>query len=157
RKISDPKEHEDAVKTRANARNLISAVCAQSAFGLLCPEEKIEALEGAIQEARRFAEAFNATARLTRISIYIITGRIAADDVEGVRGFNSEMLVLMSLMENGLRTLNVKTVRDAANRARSVGQMLSPQAQERVKAAIEAARAAARKIVQAGEDGAHEI
>lgn len=157
RVITDPREHEEATKVRSKARNMVSLVCANSAFGLLCPEEKAPELEKAVADARALVDEFNGRARLTRIDVYVIAGRIAPDDVEAVRALNSEMRDLMATMERGLQNLNVQTVRDAANKARSVGQMLSPQAQERVKTAVEAARAAARKIVQAGEAGAVEI
>jgi hypothetical protein len=157
RTISDPKEHEEAIKVRGKARNAVIAVCAQSAFGLLCPEDKASLLDKAVAEARALADEFNSRARLTRIHIYVIAGRIAPDDAEAVRALNNEITGLMDSMERGLRNLDVRTVREAAARARNVGQMLSPAAQERVAIAVEAARSAARKIIQAGETGAREI
>lgn len=157
RTITDPKEHAEAIKVRGQARNLIIGVCAQSAFGYLCPEDKADKLADAVAKARELADGFNAKARLTRIEVFVIAGKIAPDDAEAVRALNNEMTDLMNSMERGLRTLNVKAVRDAATKARSVGQMLSPAAQQRVSMAIEAARSAARKIVQAGEAGAIEI
>lgn len=157
RTIADRKEHEEAVKVRAKARNQIAAVCAQSAFGLLCPEANAPILDAAVEEARKLAEEFNAKARLSRIHIYVIAGRIAADDVEAVRALRSEISDLLGTIETGLRQLDVKKVREAARRARDVGRILSPEAQERVQVAIVAAREAAKKIVQASEVGAAEI
>lgn len=157
RRIVDPKEHEEATTLRSKARTIIAGVCANSAFGLLCPEDKAEDLARAVEKARLLADDFNARARLTRIDLYIMTGRIAPDDAEAIRAINSEMRDLMDSMQRGLQNLDVKTVRDAANRARSVGQMLSPKAQERVSLAIEAARSAARKIIKAGETAGAEI
>lgn len=157
RTISDRKEHEEAIKVRAKARNTVTAVCAQSAFGLLCPEANAPILEAAVAEARKLADEFNAKARLTRIHVYVIAGRIAADDAEAVRALNFEISGLLSTIETGLRNLDVKTVREAANRARNVGRILSPQAQERVNVAITAAREAAKKIIKASEVGAAEI
>lgn len=157
RTITDAIEHEAATKIRSKARSLISAVCVQSAFGLLCPEDRGAELENAIIEARALTEEFNKTANITRINVYVMAGRIAPDDAEAVRAINSEIGDLFSTMEQGLASLDVERVRAAASRAKNVGQMLSPQAQERVKTAVEMARQAARRIVEAGDTGAKEI
>jgi hypothetical protein len=157
RTISDPAEYEAATKVRSKARSVISSVCATSAFGLLCPEKSADNLDSAIAEARRLTEEFNAAAKLTRVRVYIIAGRIAADDAEAVRAINSEVRDLLASMAEGVRNLNVKAVRDAADRARDIGRMLSPDAQTRIQSAIDAARGAARQIVKAGEQVAREI
>lgn len=157
RVISDPKEHEAATKARSRALTMIRTVCSRSAFGLLCPEIDTERLERAIADARRIADEFNATARLTRVTVYVITGRIAPDDVEAVRAINSEIRDLLDDMERGLKRLDVDAVREAANKARNIGAMLSPDAAARVRSAIEVARQAARRIVQAGDQAAVDI
>jgi len=157
RTIINPAELEAAKKARSKARSLISGVCATSAFGLLCPETAADALEKSIAAARGVADAFNETASLTRVHVYIITGRIAPDDVEAVRAINSEIRELLADMERGVKNLDVKTIREAASQARSIGSMLSPDAAARITIAIEAARATAKKIVQAGEQAAQEV
>jgi len=157
RTVVDPQEHEAAIRARSLARSKIQCVCANSAFGLLCPESKASELEAAVAEARAIVDAFNAQAGLTRLSFNLIAGKIAPDDVEAIRAINSEMSDLMSSMAEGLANLDVSKVRDAANKARSVGAMLTDDAKERVQAAIEVARKAARAIVQAGEEGAVEV
>ena len=98
-----------------------------------------------------------ATAQLTRASVYVMVGKIAADDVEAVKAINSEVSDLLGQMQEGLRNLDVKSIRDAANKAKGIGQMLSPDAAVRIQLAIDAARSSARKIVQAGETAAAEI
>jgi hypothetical protein len=157
RTISDPEEHEAACKVRARALTMIRSVCSRSAFGLLCPEIDVEKLERAVAQARELAEEFNAFARLTRVSIYVITGRIAPDDVEAVKAINSEVRELLDAMEDGLKRLDVDAVRDAANRARNIGAMLSPDAAARINSAIQVARDAARRMVRAGEQAASEL
>lgn len=157
RTINDPVEHEAAVKVRGKVSSLIRGVCAHSAFGLLCPEGDADKLDSAVREARELCEAFNSVAKLTRVSVYVIAGRIAPDDVEAVKAINSEMRDLMSAMENGIKNLDAKMVREAANKARSVGMMLSPEMQARVQLAIDTARASARQIVKAGEQASLEI
>lgn len=157
RTIEDPAEHEAAKKAREKASTLIRGVCSLSMFGLLCPEANSDKLAQAIAEAREVAAEFNKTAKLTVLSVYVITGRVAPDDVEAVRSINAEVRELMETMGEGLRNLDAKVVREAANKARSISQMLSPDAQDRIKVAIDTAREVARKIVKAGEQGSYEI
>lgn len=155
--IADPKEHERASNARMLARRTIAKVCANSAFGLLCPEDRGGELEKAIAEARKVVDEFNATSDLERVSLYVIIGRIAPDDVEAVKAINSEVEELLRRMQNGLRNLDVKVIREAANQAKQVGQMLSADAQARVQVAIDAARESAKQIVKAGEQAAQEV
>ncbi len=157
RRIEDPAEHEEAIKVRSKCRSLITGVCSGSDFGLLCPEANAPALAAAVQEAKGLAAAFNATARRTEVSVYVITGRIAADDVEAVRAINSEIRTLLETMARGVSSLDVKAIRDAANRARDLGAMLTPEAASRVEMAIAQAREAARKIARAGDQSAAEV
>ena len=157
RTIADPKEHEAAIKARTKARIAITRVCSASKFGLLCPEEKRDQLDAAIVEARKIAEDFNVGATLTHVGVYAIVGRVAADDVEAVRAINKEVRDLLSVMENGLKNLSVKTVREAANKAKGLEKVLSPEAADRIKIAIDAARSSARRIVKAGENVTVEI
>lgn len=155
--IADAAEYEAAIKVRTKARGLITAVCARSDFGLLCPESKQGELETAIRKAREVCVDFNLTARITEVSFYAITGRIAADDVAAVRAINSEVRALLDDMSEGIKKLDVKSVRDAADKAKKLGQMLSPEAQARIQEAILAARDVATKIKAAGETAAIEI
>lgn len=157
RTISDPEEHERAKIARGKCRTVVTGVCAWSAFGLLCPDEKIPALEEAIVESRRIAEEFNATATLSRIRVSILAGRIASNDLEAVRAINSEVRDLLEDTQRGIRNADVKVIRDAANRLRGLGAMLSDDAKARTQVAIDAAREAARKIAKAGEQAAVEI
>lgn len=157
RTISDPAEHELAVKTRGRCRTIVTAVCAASDFGLLCPASSFDRLTAAVAEARELADTFNRDARLTKIEVFVITGRVADNDVEAMRAINSEVSGLLAQMERGLELLDVNTIREAANRARNLGSMLSPDASERVKTAIATARSAARRIVKAGEEGVAEV
>ena len=57
--------------------------------------------------------------------MYVIAGRVAANDVEAVKAINSEIRDLMAAMETGLANLDVKAVRAAASKAKAMGQMLS--------------------------------
>lgn len=157
RVVEDPAEHEAGVQARSKARSLIAAVCASSAFGLLCPESAADQLAEAIAEARAVAEAFNQRAAITRLSVNVIAGRIAADDLDAVRAINAEVRDLLTAMEQGLQRLDVQAVRDAANKARELSAMLTPEAAAKAQKAIDVARSAARQIVKAGEAAAIEV
>lgn len=157
RVIADADEYRRAGEVRTQARIAISRPCAYSAFGLLCPEDRANDLEEAIVEARKIADEFNADAKLTRVSVYVITGRIAQDDVEAVRAINSEVRELLDTMQTGLKNFDAKAVREAANKAVSVGKMLSDDANDKIQIAIDAARSAARRIVKAGDQVSMEI
>lgn len=150
RTIEDAKEHEAGKKARAKAAGLIRSVCKQSAFGLLCPEVDSQKLEQAIEASRKVVDDFNATAKLSRISIYVLTGRVMPDDVEAVRAINSEIRELMAEMERGVEGNNVDAIRDAASRVKGIGEMLSAEAQAKVQIAVETGRAVAKKIVKDG-------
>lgn len=157
RTITDREEHDKGRKAQAEARSCITKVCTNTAFGLLCPEAEKEVLEKAIIDARIIADDFNADARLSCMTVYILTGRIAPDDVEAVKSINAEIRGLMETMSEGVSNLDVSAIRAAANEAKRIGAMLSPEASGRVQVAIEAARTAARKIVKAGEEAAQEV
>ena len=157
RTVEDPEELERAAETRGKAASLIRSVCAKSAFGLLCPETAAEELTKAVENARALAEEFNSTAKLTRVTIYVMTGRIAPDDVEAVKALNSEVRDLLSDMQRGVEKFDVKVIRESASKAKQLGAMLSVEAAGRVQVAIDAARGAASKIVKAGEEAAKEL
>ena len=157
RVINDPVEFKAAGEARGKARSMINSVCVQSAFGLLCPEKAQEELDNAIKSAHAVVDAFNQTAQLTRVSVYVMVGKIASDDVEAVKAINSEVSDLLGQMEQGLRNLDVKSIRDAAAKAKGISQMLSPEAAVRIQLAVDAARGAAKAMVKAGEQAAVEL
>ena len=47
----DAKEYDRAVKVRGAARSMVSAVCVQTPFSLLCPADKLDKLEQARRDA----------------------------------------------------------------------------------------------------------
>jgi hypothetical protein len=157
RTIADVAEHEASQQTRSKAQALVRGKCTLSAFGLLCPEDKEGELDAAIEEANKLVAEFNKTAKLARIAIYVIKGRIAADDVQAVKAINSELNDLMIKMQEAMQNLDVKGIRDAANRARSVSNMVTGDVLARASIAIQTAREFATKIVKAGEIGSIEV
>jgi hypothetical protein len=157
RTISDPKEFKAASQVRMKCRGLIQNVCANSSFGLLCPENKADELAAAIKKAQALADKFNKDADCTRVNVNVIAGRVASDDVEATKAINGEVRELLDRMEQGVKKLDVKAIRDAANRAKALSGIVAPGTDERLKAAVDAARDAARKLVKAGETAAKEV
>lgn len=157
RTIADPEEHKKASQTRMKVRGIITTVCAKSAFGLLCPANQLDKLELAVREGQSVAATFNRTARLSHVSVYVMKGEIAQDDVEAARAIKSEVRELLKSMSEGVKNLDPAVIRKAANQARNLGSMLSPEAAEKVKGAMAVARKAARKITKAAEGAAVEI
>lgn len=155
--VANPDEHKRATEVRSKARALIAGVCAHSAFGLLCPEVDANVLGDKIKEAQKLAADFNATAELTRVRVSVLAGKIAADDVQAAQAISGEIRDLLDNMAEGVRKLDVEAIRDAANRAKKLDAMVSPDASVRLQQAIDAARSAARQIVKAGETAGAEI
>jgi len=160
RLVANKAEQIAAGKARSAARAAISKVCVKTSnFGLLCPTADEEKLNAAVREARAIAAKFNASAEITRLGIYVVTGRIAENDAEALRGINSEIRELLDDMGRGVAAVEgaalegqnaaVETIRAAANNARSMLPMLEPDAQVRVKLAVDASRKFAREIVRA--------
>lgn len=153
RTIKEPEEHQAAIQVRSKARSLIVSVCSNTGFGLLCPLTEAGKLDAAIEEADKLINEFNRRARITQVKVFVLCGRVEPNDAAAVRAIKGEIESLVEQMESGVRNLDVGAIRDAANKAREMGTMLSPEASEPVKAAIKAARAAARQITKAGEEG----
>lgn len=155
---ADADEHKAAVLARASARNTVTAQCRYTDFGLLCPAEDEPALLEALEAARVIAAGFNAEARYSRIDVYAVIGRVAADDVEATRAITAELAACCQRMEDAISKAEPEKIRDAADKARALGAMLDEAASKRLDEAIEQARANAREIVRrvskAGESAA---
>lgn len=150
RKLDDAAEHERATKTRSKAAAVIGALCARTAFGLLVPEGAAEeALDRAVEAAHGMVREFNeGGATYTRISLYVLKGRIASTDAEAARAIGSEVASLVSEMGSAIDRLDPTAIRNAATRAAEIGMMLGEEQQAVVEDAIIQARKAARMIVK---------
>jgi hypothetical protein len=157
RVTEDADEYARMQKARTLAAGTIRRVAKTTAFGLLAPEADSDLLDAAIVKAREITSAANAAAQYSRLSVYVLVGKVASDDVEAQRAINSELRDLMALMERGISEVDVKKIRDAADKAREIGAMLSPEAAGRVQVAVDAAREVAKRIVKAGQNAAQEI
>jgi hypothetical protein len=148
RTIEDQAEHALAGTVRMAARNRIGKVCCHTAFGLLCPEDRIEDLEVAIREARTMVDGFNATARHATLSIYVLPGRIARDDQAATEAILGEATDLLQAMEQGIAKADVTAIRAAASKAKAIEGMLSQGVASTLDEGIRAARKVARQVVR---------
>src|SRR5215831_1872935 len=154
--VEDGEEHERATKARSKARSIVTGCCTSGNF-LLCPNANRDNLETAIREAYAVRDAFNASATVTRLDFYVFLTEVASDDVRAFQAINSEVRDLLADMAQGVNQLDTKVIRDAANKAQSIGKMLTPEAAERLQASIDAVRKQARAITKAGETAAIEV
>ena len=161
KEITDPADHDAAVIAQSAARAIVLKVCSRSDFGLLAPFVRSDELAAAIVAARAIADQHNANATTTNVQVFCIAARIASDDAEAARAISAEVRNMLDDMRDGIRVADVEKIRAAANAAKSMGQMLSPDVAGTVSAAIVEARAAARSIVarvsKAGERAADVI
>lgn len=148
REIPDPAEYERAVVARSAARAQITAVCSASSFGLLCPVHRESDLAAAIDAAREITDRHNAGAACTHVDVYALVGRIAQDDAEAARAISAEVRELLETMQQGIAAADPAAIREAATKARALGQMLSADVAGKVSQAIDQARGAAREIVR---------
>lgn len=149
--VFSPEEAKEASRVASAARYLITKLCADTAHGPLCPSERREELYAAIAEARTMVSDFNATAVFSHLEVNVICGEVIADDVEAARSLFSETAQLMTQMQEALEQLDTKRVQALCSKALNMGQMLSPEANADIVAAVNAARIARKKIVAAGE------
>lgn len=156
--IADADEYKKAEAVRLQARVMVVQVCNKTPSGfLLCPENQIEKLTLTIAEAERKVAEFNRRARLTRVSFYPFTTQIVQDDVKAVRAIKSDVRELIKEMAAGIKECKPQDARKAASNLKRVVGMLPANIAEKAKSAIDAARAAATKLVKAGEDAAEAI
>jgi hypothetical protein len=152
--VVDSREYEAAKVVRSKANSLIKGVCARTSFGHLCPEDRIDALEGKINEALALVETFNRSAKVTNVAFNYALGKVAADNEAAAAAVRAELGDLLIEMRAGIADVDIDGIRRAAKRARNVSQMLTPGMQERVGEAVAVARKAASKLAKAGEEAA---
>lgn len=161
RQIQNPEEYAAAIVARSACRSAVVGVCSASVFGLMTPLAREGELFDAIRKARTIADAHNGTAASTYVQVFVLVARIAQDDAEAARAISYEIRELLEAMQNGIKTANPEAIREAASKARAMGQMLTDDVAGKVADAIKEARSAARNIVkkasESGEAAALEV
>lgn len=146
--ILSVEEYERGTKVRGRAVSLIRACCAATNFGLLCADADLPALNTAVIAARNLAEEYNASSVHSRISIYVLKGRIASTDEEAIKSLSEEVRSLLDTMSDGIAKTDAKVIRDACAKATAISSMLAEEQSRSVSKAVEEARTAAREIVR---------
>lgn len=148
--VEDKIEHERAEDARKKARGEITKLCIKSAFGLICPVAYESELSEAIDRAHAIATGFNddPATRYTRVSLFVMRGHVASTDEEAAKAIGDEVRRLVAQMDAGINKLDVKAIREAADKARSLAATLSDEQSEIVSEAVKSARAAARAITK---------
>jgi hypothetical protein len=154
--VEDPEELTRATKVRGTISTMIRRLCIDTAFGLICPESNELALDEAIKRARVLASEHNGTATCSQVGVYVLKGRIASTDEEAARAIGEEVRALIDAMSAGIDAMDPKAIRDAADRARKLGEVLDTEQSNAVSEAITQARKAARTIVSRVEKKAEE-
>jgi hypothetical protein len=158
REIPDPEEFERATAARGKARFCVASACCNSAFGLLCPISDEDKLQQAITDARTIADEHNRNNFKTHVDVFVMVGRVAENDAEAARAISYEVRELLDTMKAGIAAADPAAIREAANKARNLGAMLSPDVAGQISAAIiqarEAARAIVKRVQKAGETAA---
>jgi hypothetical protein len=162
--VDDPEEQEAARATVSAVWSTISKICRSTDFGLMAPEESLAELQEAIPVAYAIADKFNQGAKLNRVKVSIMVGRVAQDDVLAAEAMRKEVTSLIDTAMKGVAELNPKTVRDAMAQLKTTADMLSDEAKAKAEGIIDTARASAnetakaiRKLEKAGEAVAVDI
>ena len=156
RTIQDEAEWKAASECATACGGTVRKSATQTDFGPLVPVERIDDLWTAIAEARATARAFNDGAKFSRVRVTMmpaVVGDLAPEVAARVRAeaeyaVAGEIRSLLEDMENGIKSADVKGIRDAADKARLLGAMLDETQAAKVGEAIQAARKVARDIVR---------
>jgi hypothetical protein len=127
--VIDPVEYERATKTRSKARSLITKVCHGSAFGDLCPEDQIGGLDAAAREADRLIAEFNATAKHSKISMFVLKGHVASDARE-----------LSAMLDDSQKTKIDGAIAQARKAAREITKRITKNGEDKATVLLDIQR-----------------
>ena len=102
----------------------------------------------AIREARALAQAHNDQAKCTQVGIFVLVGKIGSSDEEAARAIGDEVRSLIEGISQAIDKLDPDAIRTSASKAQALAAMLEAGQAERVGAAVEQARKAARAITK---------
>jgi hypothetical protein len=146
--ISDPEEYKVATLLRAKVAGMISNKCKLTPFGLICPEGEIETVQLTEQLAQLEVEEYNINAKYTTISLNVMMGYIASDDVQAAQRIAKQMRDLATEMKRCVRAGDIEGIREAAKTANQMRAILGEEEKARVSLAVKEARDAARTITK---------
>lgn len=152
RTVINKAEQDAATKLRSECRGAIAKICTQTAFGLLCRQDRKDELDAVVAEARKLCSDFNAKSQTTTIKFNVIYGNILPDDREAVNAINAEVRQLLFQMEEALKERNYEDARKASSALKSLSGLLSQDAQVRIGLSLDAVRAKANELAKAERD-----
>ena len=156
KKIDDPEERKAAEEIRGKARYLISSKCSKTDFGLICSDANEPDLDEAEVQARALCLEFNKTARFSSVSIRVLRGRIEQNDAKAAKAVVEEIKLLVDEMNQGIVNADPEAIREAADKASKMSNILSAEKSQAVGEAVAAARKAAntinKRVLKNGED-----
>lgn len=157
RLVKNAKEQAEAVEIRSKARQMVAGICIQTEFAMLCLASRRAELDEAFDRARALCVEFNRNSTYTRIKFVGVAGFIADNDETAIKAIRSEMTELLEEITAGIDGLDPERVKDAAARAKKIGNMLPDEMQVRLNDTLKDVRKVAKKMVEAGEQVAIEI
>lgn len=155
--VRDPAEYAIAKKVRSKARSLVASPCSITDFGMLCPEDKIDLVYAAMEQARKLEREFNAEAKTMQVKLNMICGRVEQDDVKATRAIKDEAQQLLAAIKDGVQALDRDVILDNAARVRALSQMLGDESKDEVDAVVKEVRSVARQLKKAGEDAVFQV
>jgi hypothetical protein len=152
RVMEDPEERKAAGDALQKAVRLVNSLCTRTTFGLLCPVDREAELDAAVVQMREACRVWNAQATYSFIYASAIKGRIADNDEEALRAIVEEATEVLERMDKSLSDADLKQIRKAADDAKALSAMMTPESAGQLTAAYEAARRAARAITKKAGD-----
>lgn len=150
--MEDPKEYERAEGVREAARKALADVATtQTPLGLMAPHSAQEALDAAITQVHASIDEYNATAKRTFITPWIVQMALRADD-RTLQQVADEVKALLDAMDDGIKKRDAEAIREAARRAKMYAEMMDEEHGTIVIAAIEEARRHAKEVAKAVKD-----
>ena len=157
RTIADRMEFDAARKAQSAMSAAVRRYCCKTPFGLLCPTERQDQLNEGVREAEEIRDNFNRTARFSSLRLVVMVGRIEATDEIAARRIAAEIRDLLSQMDNAVRRMDVDSIREAADAAKELEDMLEERQGQVLGEAIKAARSAAREMVREAKKNAGKL
>lgn len=148
-RMDDPAEYARAEGVREAVRKMLGDVATtQTPLGLMASHSDQEKLDQAIADARAAVETYNATAKRTFITPWIVQMALRADE-STLKQVATEVKDLLAAMDAGIQKRDAEAIREAARRAKMYAEMMDEAHGEIVIAAIEEARRHAKEVAKA--------
>lgn len=149
-RVPDPEEYARAKRVRGRAVSAIWNRSVKTVYGLICTDDDKPALDEAIKKAMDEVQAFNAGAKHTKVTLNVLRPRLVLGETsEAIAAETSEAVdALDASVESG----DVQAIRKAANEAAEISRLLDGGLRERIVQKVKAAREAATAAAAAARE-----